>query len=73
METGWLRESFKEMNENKRILRFYKKNIPYIMERLIDICKSPETGINIWFSLYMTTSYINSRDINHSVIYIYLL
>jgi len=25
-----------------------KKNIPYIMERLIDICKSPETGINIW-------------------------
>jgi hypothetical protein len=54
METGWLRESFKEMNENKRILRFYKKNIPYIMERLIDICKSPETGINIWFSLYMT-------------------
>jgi hypothetical protein len=26
-----------------------KKNIPYIMERLIDICKSPETGINIWF------------------------
>ena len=35
-------------------MRFFFKlncaqnNIPYIMERLIDICKSPETGINIW-------------------------
>ena len=36
-------------NLNRASYYINKKNILYIMERLIDICKSSQSGINIWF------------------------
>ena len=36
-------------NLNSASYYINKKNILYIMERLIDICKSSQSGINIWF------------------------
>jgi len=46
---------------------------PIILNKSLTNCNLLECGgcfVIIMFSLYMTLSYINSRDINHVVIYI---